>query len=53
MHTEPLKIVSTRVPSSLALEIEKAAAQELLTVSSFVRRLLLLAIKAGQNRAAA
>ena len=54
MITERQKTVQTRVPSSLATEIEKAAASELMSVSTFVRLVLLRAIKAqNQNRIAA
>ncbi len=42
------KTVACRVPATLATEIEKAAAQELMSVSTYVRRLLLLAIRNEQ-----
>jgi hypothetical protein len=50
---EQQKTIVTRVPPTLATEVEKAAAKELLSVSSFVRRLLLIAVSAeGHKRAA-
>jgi len=52
-YAESTKTVATKVPPALALEIEKAAAQELLSVSSYVRRVLLQAVKAQMDRAAA
>ena len=47
------KTVATRVPADLAAQIEQAAAKELMSVSTFVRRLILLAIRAEQDRRAA
>jgi hypothetical protein len=45
------RIIATRVPPALALELEKAAERELLSVFSYVRRLILLAVN-GDRRAA-
>ena len=49
------KTLALRVPQNLADEIERAADRELLPVSAFVRRLLLVAIRQNEEarRAAA
>lgn len=46
------KIITTSVPPALASDVERAAREELLSVSSYVRRLLLTATR-GNGRAAA
>ena len=46
------RIIAARVPFELAIEVEKAAANEMLSVSCFVRRTLASAVR-GQPRAAA
>ena len=46
---ERQKIIATRVSTTLAVEIEKKAAEELLTVSCYVRRLLAAAIREQQR----
>ena len=40
------RLVSTRVPPDLARAVERAAAQELISVASFCRRALLQAVRA-------
>jgi hypothetical protein len=46
------KIIACRVPTTLAAELEKAAEKELLSVSCYVRRLILNAVSADRRVAA-
>jgi hypothetical protein len=52
MEETTSKIVATRVPSALVIELEKAADRELLSVSAYVRRLILQAVNADRRVAA-
>ena len=45
------KTIITRIPSELASEVEQAAAKELLSVASYVRRVLLYAVTTGRAAA--
>ena len=51
MNSDRQKTVTTSLPLKLASEVERAAARELLSVASFVRRALLAAVQ-GQTGAA-
>ena len=51
-NEKDLKVVVTRVPPSLAIQLEKVAQQEMLPVSAFVRRLILKAMQ-SESRVAA
>jgi hypothetical protein len=42
------KIIATRVSTTLAIEVEKKAAEEMLSVSCYVRRLLAAAVRERQ-----
>ena len=53
MQDETQKKIITRVTPSLAMEIEKAAEAEALSVAAYVRRLLKLTLTEGQPRVAA
>ena len=46
---ERQRTITTRVSTTLATEVEKKAAQEMLTVACFVRRLLAAAIREQQR----
>jgi hypothetical protein len=46
------KIIATKVSTTLAAEVEKKAAEEMLSVSCYVRRLLAATVR-GQQRVAA
>ena len=43
------KIIATRVSTTLATEVEKKAAEEMLSVSCYVRRLLAAAVREQQR----
>lgn len=44
-ETDKAKVITTRVSTALAAEIEKAAAQEMLSVACYLRRLLAQAVR--------
>ena len=52
MEEDRQKIIATRVSATLATEVEKAAAEEMLSVACYVRRLLAAVVR-GQQRVAA
>jgi hypothetical protein len=43
------KIIATRVSTTLATEVEKKAAEEMLSVSCYLRRLLAAAVREQQR----